>query len=130
MRKAELEHYKEQLRQMASPIAEVFHQLRAQMYEDAVAVLTTMQKNDGKLIGPAVRRARSMVETFRLLNALDDKELEKLLDAIERQLEAAPSERRAAQVEETLHQIARLTHRSAAEVRRLTAPSRWQALRL
>ena len=130
MRKAELEHYKEQLRQMASPIAEVFHQLRAQMYEDAVAVLTTMQKNNGKLIGPAVRRARSMVKTFRLLNALDDKELEKLLDAIERQLEAGPSERRAAQVEETLHQIARLTHRSAAEVRRLTAPSRWQALRL
>ncbi|HIC92923.1 MAG TPA: hypothetical protein EYP09_01550 [Anaerolineae bacterium] len=130
MRKAELEHYREQLRRMASPIAEVFHQLRAQMYEDAVAVLETMKKNDGKLIGPAVRRARSMVQTFRLLNALDDRGLEKLLDEIERQLTAAPSEKRSAQVEDTLRQIAHLTRRSAAEVRKLAAPSRWGALRL
>jgi len=130
MRKAELEHYREQLKEMASPMGEVFHQLRAQMFEDATAVLETMQNNEGKLIGPAARRAGGMVETFRLLNALDDKELEGLLKRIETRLSGPAGDERTGQVEKTMREIARLTHRSAEEVRRLAAPSRWGALRL
>ena len=130
MRKAELEHYKEQLQQMASPISEVFHQIRAQMHEDATAVLEAMRRHEGKLIGPAVRRARSMIETFRLLNVLDDEGLERLLSGIDRSLSVPASERKVGDLEETLRQIADLTKESAAEVQKLAAPSRWGALRL
>ncbi|MBC8253908.1 MAG: hypothetical protein H8E35_07760 [Ardenticatenia bacterium] len=130
MRKAELKHYKEQLQQMASPMSEVFHQIRAQMHEDAAAVLETMCRNEGKLIGPAVRRARSMIETFRLLNVLDDEGLERLLDGIDRNLSVPAPERKVGDLEKTLRQIADLTKESAAEVQRLAVPSRWGALRL
>ena len=130
MRRAELEHYKEQLRRMASPIEEVFHQLRAQMYGHARAILENMRKNHGRLTGPAARRARSMVETFRLLNALDDRELERLLNDIERELDKAASKRNVGNLEETLKQIAKLTAESAAAVEKALRPSRISAVRL
>jgi len=128
MRQAELEHYRQQLQKMAAPIAEVFHQLRAQMYQDAQAVLATMERNEGRLIGPAVRRARSMVETFRLLNALNDTELEALLSRMEAHLDAP--QRNAGAVEDALRRIAAVTHGSAKEVERMVRPSRWAAIRL
>ena len=128
MRQAELAHYRQQLEQMASPIAEVFHRLRAQMFEDAQAVLATMERNEGRLIGPAVRKARGMIESFRLLNALDDQKLEGLLTRMEAHLEAP--ERDAGAVEDALRQIAAVTRESAREVQKLVKPSRWGAIRL
>ena len=129
MREAELAHYRQQLAEMTSPIAGVFGQLRDRMLQDAQAVLATMQRNEGQLIGPAVRQARGMVETFRLLNATGDQELEELLDRMEGLLNQKPDGQRTAAVQQVLHDIATVASQQAVEVRELVRRGRFAALR-
>mgnify|MGYP000063348265 CR=1 FL=1 len=124
MRRAELEHYKEQLRRMASPVEEVLHQLRARMCEHARAVLELLRTH-GTLTGPGVRRVKNMVETFRLLNALGDKELERLINEVAREMEKRTQD--SENLADLLNQIVDLTAESAQKALK---PSRASAVRL
>ena len=129
MREAELAHYRQQLAEMTSPIAGVFSQLRDQMLSDAQAVLETMRRNKGQLIGPAVRRARGMVETFQVLNATGDQELEELLNQMEGFLDQDPGEQRTAAVRQVLHSITSVASQEAVGVRELIQRGRFATLR-
>ncbi len=77
MRAIERDHYRQQLAQMASPVLAIFNSLRAQMYEGAQAVLEALKS--GKANGPAARKARGMIQACRLLNGLEDDDLEQLI---------------------------------------------------
>ncbi len=77
MRAVEREHYRQQLTHMASPVLAIFNSLRAQMHAGAQAVLETLKS--GRANGPAVRKARGMVQAFRLLNGLEDDEMDRLI---------------------------------------------------
>ena len=129
MREAELAHYRRQLAEMTSPIAGVFAQLRDQMLSDARAVLETMRRNKGQLIGPAVRRARGMVETFQVLNATGDQELQELLNQMEGFLDQDPGEQRTVAVRQVLHNITSVASQEAVGVRELIQRGRFATLR-
>jgi len=128
MRKAEMAHYREQLQDMASPIKAVFGQLRAQIYDDARAVAASLRKH-GALIGASSRRAKSMCQTFRLLDALDDRELNRLIGQIEGQLNECAPERDLAEIEAVLNEVVDLTHEAALDLETMQrGRGRWSAV--
>lgn len=128
MRKAEMEHYREQLQEMTSPMRAVFNQLRAQVYDDAQAVAASLRKH-GTLIGASSRRARNMCQTFRLLDALDDQELNGLIAQIEGQLEERAPERDLEEIEAVMNDVVDLTHEAAVELETMQrGRGRWAAV--
>ena len=128
MRKAEMEHYREQLQEMASPMRAVFNQLRVQIYDDARAVAASLRKH-GTLIGASSRRARNMCQTFRLLDALDDQELNRLIAQIEGQLDERAPERDLEEIEAVMNDVVDLTHEAAVELETMQrGRGRWAAV--
>jgi len=132
MHEAEMEHAREQMARTVSPWDEVFQQLRAQMYEDTISVLASIRKN-GHLTGKVAQKARNMVETFRMLNAHDDVELERKLQELQGALSAnAPdggdSKLDVARISGALAAVQAVTAEAAEEVKRRAAPSRWKML--
>lgn len=135
MRQAELEHARQQMAQMGSPLQEVFDSLRAQMYEDVGEILEGIRKN-GRLVGRSSERVRNLVETFRLLNAHDDSSLEAALDELQARLadlQSADSEHKAISTDnlaDQLEQIKDLTHEAAVAVQKRIGPSRFSHLEI
>jgi hypothetical protein len=133
MRQAELEHARRQMRQMGSPLQEVFDSLRAQMFADASEILTGIKKN-GRLVGRSAERVRNLVETFKLLNAHEDDQLEAALDELRSRLavlQGSDKETKDASlsgVTSQLEQIKVLTHEAAAAVKKRMGPSRFAHL--
>lgn len=132
MHEVEMEHARKRLAETVSPWDELFQQLRAQMYNDTVGVLTSIQKN-GYLTGRVAQKARNMVKTFRMLNAHDDVELERRLDELKVALAArapddADSKLDVGCISNALNAVKIITAEAAAEVRRRAEPSRWGAL--
>lgn len=76
------EQTRRELAETVSPFAAMFDQLRQMMLADASAVIESLGKN-GRLVGPSVTRAENMIETFRLMNASNDTELEALMRDLE-----------------------------------------------
>jgi hypothetical protein len=120
MHAAELEHARARLQEIGSPLNEVFSALRAQIHEDVTSIAKTL--TDGKLHGLTAKKARGLVETFRLLNAHEDHQLEaalqKLRDDIDQRI-PAPGDRATYNVEavkEQLQKIMDLTHQAAQDV--------------
>lgn len=131
MREEAMARYCEQLNEMGFPFREAWDQLRARVYEDAVAIAESIKKN-GYLRGKTAQRAIRMSRTFRLLNSQDDTELAALLEQLER-MATAPIPKRARRrapgpITSVLEEISRLTHTSALEMRRRLEPSRFKAL--
>jgi hypothetical protein len=81
MHEAELEQARRHMAEMRSPFQEVFDQLRAQIHEDVRAIAAGIESH-GYLHGKTAEKASGLVETFRLLNAHGDTELENALDAL------------------------------------------------
>lgn len=130
MRREALARYREQLREMALPYQEAFQELRARVYEDALAIAESVKKN-GYLRGKTAQRARHMAQTFRLLSFQTDQELEKLVQELE-SLATAPVSRKRKRplgpIESVLGEIADLTRAAAREMERRSRPSRLAAL--
>ena len=131
MREEAMARYREQLNEMSFPFREAWDQLRARVYEDAVAIAESIKKN-GYLRGNTAKRAIRMSRTFRLLDSQDDTELAALLEQLER-MATAPIPKRARRrapgpITSVLEEISRLTHASAQEVQRRLEPSRFKAL--
>jgi hypothetical protein len=137
MHEAELAHARQQLEKMASPFQEVFEQLRAQIHQDVIEIAHSIQKN-GYLRGKVAERARNLIETFRLLNAHGDDELEAALGDLRARLVKleAPRSKEKEQhsydtqaVVQQLEAIKSITHQAAVEVaRRAATPTRARAL--
>jgi len=130
IRQMKVEAAREKLQETLSPLQEGAAQLRAQIYESAVAMREAMQKHDF-LPGATAKKARNLAHWFRLMNFQSDAELEQLLNDLE-QLAAKPTgkgKRRASNtaVKEALDEIVQLCYRDAHE---LTQPNRLAALEL
>ncbi|MCL5265552.1 MAG: hypothetical protein M1343_10270 [Chloroflexi bacterium] len=133
MRDEAMRRYREQLKEMAFPFQEAWDQLRARVYEDAIAIAESIKKN-GYLRGKTAQRAVRVARTFRLLDSQDDAELAGLLGQLEK-MATAPIPKRSrkrelAPINSILDEISRLTHASALEMRRRLEPSRFKALEL
>ena len=133
MREEAMARYREQLKEMTFPFQEAWDQLRSRIYDDAVAIAESIDKN-GYLRGKTAQRAVRMARTFRLLNSQDDAELAGMLHQLER-MATAPIPKKArkrelAPISSVLEEISRLTHSSALEVRHRLEPSRFKALEI
>jgi hypothetical protein len=130
IRQMKFDAAREKLQETLSPLQEGAAQLRAQIYESAVAMQKALQKNDF-LPGATAKKARNLTRWFRLMNFQSDAELDQLLNDLER-LAAKPTgknKRRAsnAAVREALDNIIELCYRDAHE---LGQPNRLAALEL
>ena len=130
IRRMKLDAAREKLQEALSPLQEGAAQLRAQIYESAVAMREALEKHDF-LPGATAKKARNMTRWFRLMNFQSDAELDQLLGDLER-LAAKPAgknKRRAsnAAVREALDNIIELCYRDAHE---LGQPNRLAALEL
>jgi hypothetical protein len=127
MRAVERDHYRRQLEQMASPVLAIFNSLRAQMYAGAQAVLQVLQS--GKANGPATRKARGMIQAFRLLNGLEDDEMDRLIgqaDALVNQAEELDT----TALESVMKEIVLLSSQASADVQIAAhRGGRWRGLR-
>jgi hypothetical protein len=112
---------------MASPVLAIFSSLRAQMHAGAQAVLQVLQS--GKANGPATRKARGMVQAFRLLNGLEDDELDRLIaqaDALVNQAEQLDTQA----LEAVMKQVSDLTAQATADAQIAAhRGGRWRGLR-
>lgn len=74
MWEAELQHAKEQLNQIASPLDEVFNDLRRRISGDVESMLESIKKN-GYLKGKVAEKGKGLLDLFDLMAAHDDKQL-------------------------------------------------------
>ncbi len=130
IRRMKFDAAREKLQETLSPLQEGAAQLRAQIYESAMAMREALEKHDF-LPGATAKKARNMTRWFRLMNFQSDAELDQLLNDLER-LAAKPAgknKRRAsnAAVREALDNIIELCYRDAHELGR---PNRLAALEL
>ena len=124
-----LEAAREKLEETLSPLQEGAAQLRASVYESAVAIHEALVKND-YLPGATARKARSMAHWFRLMNFQSDTELEGLITRLEQLAATGAGKKRKAeggQVKRVLDDIIELCYRDAQS---LATPSRLSALEL
>ncbi len=136
MHQAELAHARQQLQGIVSPFKETFDQLRAQMYADTSEIAASIQKH-GYLHGKVAERARNLFDTFSLLNAHGDNELEAALKELRQSLNKRPAEEGQkatydlAAIQTQLRAIEDMTHKAARQVaERAAAPTRARALEL
>lgn len=129
IRQLKVEAAREKLQETLSPLQEGAMQLRASIYESAVAIHEALTKNDF-LPGATAKKARGVARWFRLMNFQSDAELESLITRLERLAQASGKRKRTAdnaQVKRVLDDIIELTYRDA---RALAAPDRISALEL
>jgi hypothetical protein len=133
MREAELEHAKAQLKEIASPFAEVFSSLRRQMAEDAAEILASIQKN-GFVRGKVAERGRGLVDLFNLLAVQDDFELRNQLDALKKAIGPTGADRKETderpveEIKGILEKIQELEHSAAQDL--IANPSRFSNVEL
>ena len=121
---------REKLNDVLSPLQEGAAQLRAQVYESAVAMHAALLKNDF-LPGATAKKARQLAEWFRLMNFQSDAELEGLLTQLEG-LAAKPIGKKRhrptnGQIQAALDDILTLCYRDAQSI---AQPGRLSALEL
>ena len=130
IRQMKLEAAREKLEETLSPLQEGAAQLRAQVYESAVAMHEALAKNDF-LPGATATKARNMARWFRLMNFQSDKELESLINELER-LAAKKGDKKkrrteTSEVKAVLDDIIELCYR---DTNQLAQPNRLTALEL
>ncbi|MGE0132523.1 MAG: hypothetical protein AB7U82_30945 [Blastocatellales bacterium] len=130
IRHMKLDAAREKLQETLSPLQEGAAQLRAQIYESAVAMQEALEKHDF-LPGATAKKARNLTRWFRLMNFQSDAELDQLLNNLER-LAAKPTgknKRRTsnASVKAVLDDIVQLCYRDAHAIGQ---PNRLAALEL
>lgn len=135
-KRAELEHAREQLAQMSSPIQEALDGLRANLYDAVASLLAGVQKNGG-FRGKASTKAAELLEYWRRLNGglLQDDELDQALvtlDGMMAQYQASEPASRDAQLGDITSALAEISALTVASARKLEkeGPSRAAALEL
>lgn len=130
LRQLKLTAAREKLHEVLSPLQEGAAQLRAQVYESAVAMHAALLKNDF-LPGATAKKARHLVEWFRLMNFQSDTELESLLTQLEALAATSAGRKRSrptnGQIQAALDDILTLCYR---DTHTLTQPGRLGALEI
>jgi hypothetical protein len=130
IRQLKMEAAREKLEETLSPLQEGAAQLRAGVYESAMAIHAALTKN-GYLPGATAKKARGMAQWFRLMNFQSDKELEQLIAQLEGLAATGDGRKKRSadegQVKRVLDDIIELTYRDAQS---LAQPSRLSALEL
>lgn len=130
IRQLKMEAAREKLEETLSPLQEGAAQLRAGVYESAMAIHAALTKN-GYLPGATAKKARTMAQWFRLMNFQSDKELEQLISQLEGLAAMGDNRKKRpadeGQVKRVLDDIIDLTYRDAQS---LAQPSRLGALEL
>lgn len=129
IRQLKLEAAREKLQETLSPLQEGAAQLRASVYESAVAIHEALAKNE-YLPGATAKKARNMAHWFRLMNFQSDVELEGLITHLEQLAATGAGKKRTAdngQVKGVLDDIIELCYRDANA---LAQPTRLGALEL
>ena len=122
---AEMEHAREQLAQMGSPIQEALDALRANVYDAVSTLLASLRRNSG-FKGRASTKAAELYDTWKRLNGglLQDEKLDaalQRLDAEMRQYGRNSREERETQlgdITSQLAEIAALTNEEARKIRK------------
>ena len=131
LRQMKLTAAREKLNDVLSPLQEGAAQLRAQVYESAVAMHAALLKNDF-LPGATAKKARQLAEWFRLMNFQSDAELEGLLTQLEGLAAKSPGGKKRSrptngQIQTALDDILTLCYRDAQTI---AQPGRLGALEL
>ncbi|MGI8567325.1 MAG: hypothetical protein ACR2LZ_12680 [Pyrinomonadaceae bacterium] len=129
IRQLKLEAAREKLQETLSPLQEGAAQLRASVYESAVAIHEALAKNE-YLPGATAKKACNMAHWFRLMNFQSDTDLEKLITRLEQLAVTGAGKKRTAgngQVKGVLDNIIELCYRDANA---LAQPTRLGALEL
>jgi len=134
MRKAEAEHARQRLAQMASPFDEIFTTLRRQIAADVQSMLESIRKN-GYVRGKIAEKGRGLLAFFDLMAAHDDHELRGKLQQLQQAIgpigderPAASPERDAGQIVAILDQINALSHTAAQDL--AAGPSRFSLVEI
>jgi hypothetical protein len=135
MHDAEMEHAREQLRRMGSPLQEFFDQMRAQIY-DAVTSISAGIAKHGYLHGSTAKQADGLLETYQLLGAGMDHELEAALEDLQSRLDRRVTNEKGKETRDTdaiaaeLDRIEEMLRNSKERVERAQGSSRAGALML
>jgi hypothetical protein len=115
------ENIRQQLGQIVNPYQEMFEQLRDQIAIDAHAILRSLNDH-GVVKGPTGKRARNLVETFRLLNVAADTELEELITQLDQRITTRRpdnGQHNVPALQATLEQIALMCSEEGRAIRRM-----------
>jgi hypothetical protein len=82
LRQIKLDAEKARLKEALSPIEEGAKQLHRALYDMAVAIKSSLEKN-GHLHGNSAKKARAMAQWFKLMNWQNDVEMEALVQRLE-----------------------------------------------
>ena len=126
IKQVELEHARQQLQQITSPLQEVMDKFRAQMYADVVSIAESIKKN-GHLRGKVAQKARGLKDLYDLLaSATGDDELEIALQSLQNSLDVSSpdgSKYNITAVEQALESVSEVTRQAAEDVARRTEMS-------
>jgi hypothetical protein len=86
-------------------VADVMKQLREALLGGASSVLTSMSRNSGKLLGANVKQLERTIERGRMLNFMNDGEIEAYYAEIEAELGKASTNRRTRNVKDICNRI-------------------------
>jgi hypothetical protein len=130
IRQMKIEAARQKLQETLSPLQEGADQLRAQIYESAMAMQEVLQKNDF-LPGATAKKARNLAHWFRMMNFQSDTELDRLLSSLEGLAAKATGKSRRgasnAAVKDVLNNIIQACRRDAQD---LAQPNRIAALEI
>jgi hypothetical protein len=131
-----MEHAREQLAQMGSPIQEALDGLRQSLYDAVRSLLDGLDKNGG-FRGRASAKAAELYDYWRQLNGglLKDEELDRALETLDAKMQAYQTatsgtrDTHIGDITNALSEIAALTNEQTRKLRR-QGPSRASALEL
>ncbi len=87
-------------------LRDVTAQLRSLVYEVCVNVLSTMERNDGRLHPRSVVQLQNLVEQLERLNFTGDREVEEIIKEVKYHLNQPAERRSPAEIEKALRDIA------------------------
>jgi len=133
-KQAEIEHARQQLDQMGSPIQDALNELRGNLYDAVQSLLAGLSKNGG-FRGKASTKAAELYQYWQTLNGnlLQDAELENALKDLDGKMaqyqRTSDHDAQVGDITATLTEIAKLTDEEARKIRKHQA-SRAAALEL
>lgn len=127
VRQAELEHTRQQLQQITSPLQEVVLQFRTKIYESVVSAAKSIQKSGG-LRGKTAEMLKGLQSLYNTLAAAtDDTELETALASLQNALDKTPVDGNGkydvAAVEQALAEVTALTEDASYQLARQSLQS-------
>lgn len=101
---------------LESFLSSVLGQIREISIEASKDILTSIDNNDGKLVGRASIRARNLIDKVRAMDFYGDSRLRELMDDLEKLLDEKPKKRSIEKIKEQVEQIKNYSEESLSEL--------------